>query len=66
MWVRFPREVFKGEYIMNFDFKIIICNIWIMFSCYRMLVNRNNKDICGTIEWATFYLVASIVYIFII
>ena len=51
---------------MNFDFKIIICNIWIMFSCYRMLVNRNNKDICGTIEWATFYLVASIVYIFII
>ena len=51
---------------MNFNFRNIICSIWLMLSCYRMLVNRDNKDICGTIMWATFYLVASITYLFII
>lgn len=51
---------------MNFDFRPIICNIWIVFSCYRMLVNRENKDICGVVMWATFYLVAFITFLFII
>lgn len=48
------------------NFRIIFLYIWLIFSCYRMLVNKENKDICGTITWATFYLVASIIWCFII
>lgn len=51
---------------MNFDFRIILIDIWLIFSCYKMIDNREKKDIYGVIMWATFYLVASIAYYFII
>ena len=66
MRVRFLLRVFKEEYIMNFDFRIIFIDIWMIFSCYRMIDNREKKDICGVVMWATCYLVASITNCFMI
>lgn len=47
---------------MNIDFRLIFIYIWLVFSCYKMVDNREKKDVCGVVMWATFYLVASINY----